>query len=82
MTRQAAQLAPAPLIRGYHRSLAAIRSQGVERETALRHAFQNLLADSARLHGWNFIAELGAKSGGHPIRPDGTVRDANSLPRL
>jgi hypothetical protein len=58
-----------------------MRSQGVEHESALRHAFQNLLADSARLHGWNFIAELSAKSGGHHIRLDGTVRDANSLPR-
>ncbi len=82
MTRMPVQLSPAhPLIREYHRSLASIRAQGVEHESALRHAFQNLLADSARLHGWNFIAELGAKSGGHLIRPDGTVRDANSLPR-
>jgi predicted helicase len=34
-----------------------------------------------RLHNWQFIAELGAKAGGHTIRPDGTIRDANSLPR-
>ncbi len=82
MTRPAAQITPAhPLIREYHRSLAAIRAQGVEHETALRHAFQNLLDGTARLHNWQFIAELGAKAGGHTIRPDGTVRDANSLPR-
>jgi predicted helicase len=82
MTRQAAQITPAhPLIREYHRALAALRSQGVEHETALRHAFQNLLDGSARLHNWQFIAELGAKAGGHTIRPDGTIRDANSLPR-
>jgi hypothetical protein len=47
MTRQAAQITPAhPLIREYHRALAALRSQGVEHETALRHAFQNLLDGS------------------------------------
>ena len=82
MNRLSSQIPPAhPLIREYHRSLAAIRAQGVEHETALRHAFQNLLDGTARLHDWQFIAELGAKSGGHTIRPDGTVRDANSLPR-
>jgi hypothetical protein len=53
----------------------------VEHELALRHAFQNLLADSARLHGWTLIAELSAKAGGHTVRPDGTLRDANSIPR-
>ncbi|HUP03292.1 MAG TPA: hypothetical protein VMU19_04850 [Bryobacteraceae bacterium] len=82
MPRPSAQLSPAhPLIREYHRSLADLRSQGVEHELGLRRPFENLLADSARLHGWHFIAESGAKAGGHRIRPDGTVFDANSLPR-
>jgi len=82
MTRPSAQISPAhPLIREYQRSLGALRGQGVENELGLRRPFENLLADSARLHGWRFVAEWGAKAGGHRIRPDGTVFDANSLPR-
>jgi predicted helicase len=82
MSRPSAQISPAhPLIREYQRSLAALRGQGVENELGLRRPFENLLADSARLHGWRFVAESGAKAGGHRIRPDGTVFDANSLPR-
>jgi predicted helicase len=82
MPRPSAQISPAhPLIREYQRSLGALRGQGVENELGLRRPFENLLADSARLHGWHFVAESGAKAGGHRIRPDGTVFDANSLPR-
>lgn len=85
MTAQPLSLSPShPVIRRYYRSLTELRSQDVEHETALRHAFQNLLADTARLHGWTLIPELGAKAakaGGSSIRPDGTLRDANSLPR-
>jgi predicted helicase len=82
MPRPSAQIPPAhPLIREYQRSLGVLRDQGVENELGLRRPFENLLADSARLHGWRFVAEWGAKAGGHRIRPDGTVFDANSLPR-
>lgn len=82
MTRHGAQISPShPAIREYHRVLSEFRSQNVEHESALRHAFQNLLADTARLHGWSLIAELSAKAGGHTVRPDATLRDANSLPR-
>jgi predicted helicase len=82
MPRPSAQISPAhPLIREYQRSLGVLRDQGVENELGLRRPFENLLADSARLHGWRFVAEWGAKAGGHRIRPDGTVFDANSLPR-
>ena len=80
-TRAASFSASLPLIREYLRSLTEIRAQGVEHETGLRLAFQSLLRDSARLRGWEFIAELGAKAGGRNIRPDGTLRDSNSLPR-
>jgi predicted helicase len=82
MTRPSAQISPAhPLIREYQRSLEALRGEGVENELSLRRPFENLLADSARLRGWRFVAECGAQAGGHRIRPDGTVFDANSLPR-
>jgi hypothetical protein len=72
MMRASASVSPShPLIREYHRSLAELRSQGVEHELGLRRSFENLLAGSARLHGWQYVAESGAKAGGHRIRPDG-----------
>jgi predicted helicase len=82
MMRASASVSPSsPLIREYHRSLAELRSQGVEHEMGLRRPFENLLAGSARLHGWQYVAESGAKAGGHRIRPDGTVFDPNNFPR-
>jgi hypothetical protein len=79
MPRPSAQISPAhPLIREYQRSLAALRGQGVENELGLRRPFENLLADSARLHGWRFVAECGAKAGGHRNRED----DAQYILRL
>jgi hypothetical protein len=82
MSQRPVQFSPShPVIREYHRSLGELRSRGVDHESGLRHAFQNLLSDSARLHRWNLIAELGAKAGGHSIRPDGTLWDANNLAR-
>ena len=72
MMRASASVSPShPLIREYHRSLAELRSQGVEHELGLRRSFENLLAGSARLHGWQYVAESGAKAGGHRMRPDG-----------
>jgi TIR domain-containing protein len=41
-------------------------------ELAVRTAFQNLLAETARLVGWTFIPEQAMESG---IRPDGVLRD-------
>ncbi|MGD0497123.1 MAG: hypothetical protein ABSC23_01680 [Bryobacteraceae bacterium] len=82
MPRSPAAISPSsPLIREYHRSLAALRSQGVEHELGLRRPFENLLADTARQHGWQFVAESGSQAGGHRIRPDGTVFDPNNYPR-
>jgi hypothetical protein len=82
MTARLTTLSPSHLlIRTYHRSLSELRGHGVEHESALRQAFQSLLADTARLHGWTLIAEQSARAGGHRIRPDATLRDANSLTR-
>ncbi|HXX21782.1 MAG TPA: hypothetical protein VEO19_01380 [Terriglobia bacterium] len=50
-------------------------------EMNVRSAFEFLLADTAKLKGWTLISELSEKSGGALIRPDGTLRDRNSLPR-
>jgi predicted helicase len=81
MTRQVALNPTHALIRAYHKELAAYAGQHVEHEGALRSAFQNLLADSGKLHGWTLIPELGTKAGSRTVRPDGTLRDSNSLPR-
>jgi predicted helicase len=68
-------------IRKYYEQAAALRDQRVLNEMNVRSAFEFLLADTARLKGWTFIPELSEKSGGVLIRPDGTLRDRNSLPR-
>ena len=53
----------------------------MESELNVRPAFEFLLTDTAKLHGWTLIPELSQKTGGSLVRPDGTLRDANSLPR-
>ncbi|MGB9486328.1 MAG: type ISP restriction/modification enzyme [Terriglobia bacterium] len=68
-------------IRRYYESVAALRDQGVLNEMSVRSPFESLLQETARLKDWTFIAELSGKSGGALIRPDGTLRDRNSLPR-
>jgi hypothetical protein len=50
-------------------------------EMNVRSPFESLLQETARLKDWTFIAELSGKSGGALIRPDGTLRDRNSLSR-
>ncbi len=68
-------------IRKYYEQVAALRDQRVLNEMSVRSPFEFLLADTAKLKGWTFIAELSGKSGGAIIRPDGALRDRNSLPR-
>ena len=68
-------------VRKYYEQVAALRDQRVLNEMNVRSAFEFLLADTARTKGWTFIPELSGKSGGALIRPDGTLRDRNSLPR-
>ncbi|MGA3325546.1 MAG: type ISP restriction/modification enzyme, partial [Terriglobia bacterium] len=68
-------------IRKYYENVAALRAQGVLNEMSVRSPFESLLQETARLKDWTFIAELSGKSGGAVIRPDGTLRDRNSLPR-
>ena len=68
-------------IRRYYENVAALRAQGVLNEMSVRTPFESLLQETARLKDWTFIAELSGKSGGALIRPDGTLRDRNSLPR-
>ena len=68
-------------LRKYYESLRALQGQNVFNEMNIRSPFQSLLEDTARLKGWTLIPELSDKTAGGSVRPDGTVRDANSLPR-
>ena len=79
-------------IERYYQALRRLSGEHVTHELGLRSAFQNLLEDTAKLHGWSFIAELTVARASLPVashglggraavRPDGTIRDGNSLPR-
>jgi len=68
-------------IRKYYESLRDFQDQRVLNELNIRSAFESLLADAAKLKGWTLIPELPEKTAGGSVRPDGTVRDSNSLPR-
>ena len=81
MTRSAHITPSHPLIRRYYLELQRYGARHVEHESALRTAFQELLAGSARLSGWNFEPEAPLKTGDRLVRPDGTLWDRNNLPR-
>jgi hypothetical protein len=68
-------------IQAYYGALQSYGGQHVTHETALRSAFQNMLGETGRLHGWTLIPELSLKVGGKTVRPDGTLRDEYYLPR-
>ncbi len=68
-------------VRKYYETLEALKNQSVDNEMSVRSAFEFLLAETAKLRGWTLVPELSEKSGGSLMRPDGTLRDANSLPR-
>lgn len=68
-------------VRRYYETLEALKNQSVDNEMSVRSAFEFLLAETAKLRGWTLVPELSEKSGGSLMRPDGTLRDANSLPR-
>jgi len=69
-------------IKAYYEKLESLSPQpGADHEMAVRSAFQALLDATARAHGWTLIPESGVKVEGKTIRPDGTLRDRNSLPR-
>ncbi len=68
-------------VKTYYAALNTYADQGVDNESALRSAFQNLLADTGKRFGWTLIPEQADTSGGKAIRPDGTFRDRNSLRR-
>ena len=62
----------------YYRELAAYKQQDVTHETAVRSAFQYLLAAFAPSVNWMLVPEEPLANG---KRPDGTLRDTFRLPR-
>src|ERR1700676_3323102 len=62
----------------YYQELAAYHEKKVTHETAVRSAFQNLLAAFAQSANWTLIPEQTLANG---KRPDGTLRDTFRLPR-
>src|ERR1700740_2335889 len=62
----------------YYRELAVYAERKVSHETAVRSAFQNLLASFAQSANWALIPEQVLANG---KRPDGTLRDTFNLPR-
>lgn len=62
----------------YYKELAAYQTHNVQHETAIRSAFQNLLAIFAQSANWILIPEQMLANG---KRPDGTLRDTFNLPR-
>jgi hypothetical protein len=68
-------------IQKYHETLLSFRQQEVEHEGATRFAFQTLLHETCRTHGWVLIPEERTKVGGKTVIPDGTLRDLFNLHR-
>ncbi len=62
----------------YYLELAAYHEKKVTHETAVRSAFQNVLAAFAQSANWVLIPEQTLANG---KRPDGTLRDSFNLPR-
>src|SRR5690349_5803368 len=62
----------------YYKELATYQEKKVTHETAVRSAFQNLLATFAQTAHWVLIPEQTLANG---KRPDGTLRDTFNLPR-
>src|SRR5712691_10165008 len=62
----------------YYLELSAYHEKKVTHETAVRSAFQNLLATFAQSANWVLIPEQALANG---KRPDGTLRDSFNLPR-
>lgn len=64
-------------IEHYYQELAVYQDKKVTHETAVRSAFQNLLAAFAQSVNWLLIPEQALANG---KRPDGTLRDSFNLP--
>ena len=68
-------------IEAYYATLKEFEFQRALHEGAVSVAFQTLLGDTARSHGWTLIPQLSDKKSGSGIRPDGTLKDQMNLVR-
>jgi hypothetical protein len=68
-------------IQAYYQTLKEYGEHDLEHETALRSAFQNLLAETAKAHRWMLVPEQRTKVGGKTVIPDGTLCDEFNLHR-
>jgi hypothetical protein len=68
-------------IQRYYEELADYRQHEVAHETAVRSAFQNLLAATAKKAAWHLVPEQPTRVRGKQVRPDGTLRDDFNLHR-
>lgn len=68
-------------IQTYYQTLKDYHEHGVGHETALRSAFQNLLAEIAKTRLWLLVPEQSNRSGGKRVVPDGTLYDHHNLHR-
>src|SRR3984893_14889150 len=68
-------------IQAYYQTLEGYGAHHVEHETALRSAFQNLLAETAKAHHWTMVPEQPTRVGGKLVRPAGTLCDEYNLHR-
>jgi hypothetical protein len=68
-------------IQTYYQTLKGYREHGVVHETALRSAFQNLLAEIAKTRHWLLVPEQINRASGKRVVPDGTLFDHDNLHR-
>jgi len=68
-------------IQAYYAALQTYKEYEVRNEGALETAFQRLLADTGRTHGWTLLPKQPFKKGSKTIVPDGTLQDDYHLPR-
>ena len=62
-------------VKTYYAALKTYADQGVDNESALRSAFQNLLDETGRRFGWTLIPKLAFPVNGRTVQPDGTFRN-------
>lgn len=71
---------PRKALDAYQQSLKEFQQRGVKHETAVRSAFQVLLDDCARPHGWKLVPEYPVlRQGRRPLRVDGALLDEFNL---
>lgn len=68
-------------IKTYYERRDALAAQRVFTEMSVREPFKGLLEQTAGAHGWTLVVEQRVETAKRRITPDGTMRDANTLPR-